>query len=239
MMEENIQGNDSMQQGEVKKTSNPNEKKSKIISIIIVIAIILSGVYWIWENFMGAKPDVKINGTQISMRNTMQDISDAGFVFCTSTGQVLDPGLDFLNVSGKQIYNIDYYIGIPRNGGGRYCDCSGVQITVANFNSSQKKLKDCSIYEIKYYPSSQDYGVEVLIGGEELTDASVEDWLDFFEKAGYPFKKADMDKVRSGDARSLSEARGAYKFRAEIGSYYSETYMASLAFTRNVKTTYK
>lgn len=221
---------------ENKKVPNHNTKKDKITTIIIVALIIFSGIYLFWDNFMGVQPDIKINDTQISMRNTVQDLLDKGFVLCDKNGSVKDP-LE-MTLTTRQIYNTDYYIGVPRESGGSFCKPSGVAITVANFGSSSAKFKDCSIYEMTYYPHNQDIYVNVLVNGEDLREASIDDWLDFFEKVGYPFKKEDLDKFRRGDRESLYGKRGRYKFDVDTSSIYSEREIFSLTFTRNVEVTH-
>lgn len=244
MAEENYQGSGFMQQDIPQKAPNPNTKRQKITTAIIVALIVLAGIYFIWDNFLGIQPDVKINGTQISMRNTVQDLLDDGFVLCDSNGKV---SKNFnLNVGAKQVYNIDYYIGIPHESIGSYCDCSGVRITVANFDSSNKEFKDCAIYSMAYYPRFQDSGVEVLLHGEDLREASFDAWLDYFETTGYPFKKDKLEECRRGDRGLLLGKRGRYKFEANVENDYNEEendwtdyYIFSLTFTRNVDVTYK
>lgn len=222
---------------ENKKVPNPNAKRDKITTAIIVALIIFSGIYLFWDNFMGVQPDIKINDTQISMRNTVQDLLDTGFVLCDNQGKIMNP-LD-LTLTGKQIYNTDYYIGVPHESGSSYCDSSGVAITVANFDSSGKKFKDCAIYKMAYYPHNQDSVVKVLVNGEDLSAASFDDWLEFFEKAGYPFKKDDLEKFRRGDKQSLYGKKGRYKFEVDMSTFYNEKKIFSLTFTRNVDVTYK
>lgn len=237
MAEENFQGNGSVQQDTAKKVPNPNAKRQTITTVIIVVAIVLCGIYYIWDNFMGIQPDVKVEGTQISMHNTVQDLLDAGFVLCEDSGQVLN-GADAI-VGAKEVYNIDYFLGIPRESGGMYCDCTGVQITAANFDSSKKELKDCAIFAIAYYPGFQDYGVEVLIHGQDLSEASFDEWMDFFENTGYPFKKDKLDECRRGDRGLLLGTKGRYKYEASVWERYGEYQVFSLSFTRDIDVTYK
>ncbi len=222
---------------ETKKVPNHNTKKDKITMAIIAALIIFSGIYLFWDNFMGVQPDIKIDDTQISMRNTVQDLLDKGFVLCDNHGSVKD-SLDF-TLTAKQIYNTEYYIGVPREGGSLFCDCSGVAIAVANFDSSSKKFRDCAIYQMAYYPHNQDSIVKVLVNGEDLRDASIDAWLEFFEKVGYPFKKEDLDEFRRGDTQFLYEKKGRYIFDVDTSSIYSEREIFSLTFTRNVEVTYK
>ena len=237
MAEEIYQGDGFVKQDTSKKVPNPNPKRQKITTVIIVALIVFAGIYYIWDNFLGIQPDVKINGTQISMRNTVQDLFDAGFVLCNNEGHVSNTSNSI--VGAKQVYNIDYYIGIPRQSGGTYCDCSGVQITVANFDGSKKDFNDCVIFQIAYYPGFQDHGVEVLIHGQDLSEASFDDWMDFFEDTGYPFKKNELEECRRGDTGLLSETKGRYKYRADVWERYGEYRIFSLSFTRNVDVTYK
>lgn len=221
---------------ENEKVPNPNGKKSMITTVIIIIGVIAAGVYLFWDYFLGVKPDININGTKISIDNSVQDVYDAGFVLCSVTGEIKEPS--DITVAAKEIYSTDYYIGIPHEGGVLYCDCSGVAITVANYGNSDKPLKDCTIYEITYHPGDQDDPATVLVNGEDLKDASIDEWVEFFEAVGYPFKKDDMDAFRRGDDPLLYGTRGKYKFEAGTESVYYEEYM-KLTITHNVKTTYK
>lgn len=241
MAEESYQGQFSVQQDMPKKVPNPYEKRQKITMAIIVVAMILGAIYLFWEDFIGARPDVKIDGTKISMRSTVQDLLDAGFVLCSIDGKISNNG--DASIKGKEIYNIDYYIGVPIEFSSAYCESSGVKITLANFDSSTKQLKDCAIYQMGYYPSLQKNSVEVLIGGENLKDANLDEWMDFFEKAEYPFKKTEMDEVRRGDRGLLLETKGRYKFEADIDYEHvdgtTKYYLYSLIYTRNIDVTYK
>lgn len=237
MSEEIYQGDGSVKQDTAKKGSNPNGKRQTISTVIIVMIIVLAGIYYIWDNFIGIQPDVKVEGTQISMHNTVQDLLDAGFVLCDDEGHVSN---NFnTTVSAKEVYNIDYFLGIPYESGGLYCDCTGVQITAANFDSSKKELKDCAIFAVAYYPGFQDHGVEVLIHGQDLSEASFDEWMDFFENTGYPFKKDELDECRRGDSGLLLETKGRYKYRADVWESYGESQVFSLSFTRNIDVTYK
>lgn len=237
MAEENYQGNGSAQQDSPKKVPNPNAKRQTVSTVIIVALVVVAGIYLFWDNFMGIQPDVKVEDTQISMRNTVQDLLDAGFVLCNNEGHVSDTSNTI--VGAKEVYNIDFYIGIPRQSGGMYCDCSGVRITVANFDSSKKELEDCAIFALAYYPGFQDYGVEVLIHGQDLSEASFDDWLDFFENTGYPFKKDELEECRRGDSGLLLETKGRYKYEANVWERYGEYQIFSLSFTRDIDVTYK
>lgn len=237
MAEEIYQGDGSMKQDTAKKVPNPNAKRQTITTVIIVVAIVLCGIYYIWDNFLGIQPDVKVEGTQISMHNTVQDLLDAGFVLCNNEGHVSNSA-DAI-VGAKEVYNVDYYLGIPRESGGMYCDCTGVRITAANFDNSKKELKDCAIFAVAYYPGFQDIGVEVLIHGQDLSEASFDEWMDFFENAGYPFKKDELDECRRGDSGLLLETKGRYKYEANVWEKYGEYQIFSLSFTRDIDVTYK
>lgn len=222
---------------ETERVADSNAKKSKITTAIIVALIIFSGIYLFWEYFLGVKPDIKINDTKISVRNSVQDLLDNGFVLCDFNGRVHND-LDF-TLTGKQIYNTKYYIGVPFYSGGSYCHSTGVEITVANFDSSKKSFEDCTIYQMTYYPNSQDDDVEVLVNGEDLREASFDAWIEFLEEVGYPFKKKDLDELHSGDKTLIFGKRGLYKFEVETESYYIDRNVYSLTFTRNVDVTYK
>lgn len=238
MTEEIYQGDVYVKQNTNQKAPNPYLNRQTITTVIIVVVLAICGIYYIWDNFMGIKPDVQINGTRISMRNTVQDLLDAGFVLCNDKGHV-SKDLDW-TVNAKEVYNYDYYIGIPTKSGSDYCYCSGVKITVANFNNVKKDFKDCTILAITYYPGSQDdFGVEVLIHGEDLSEADFDTWVDFFEQTGYPFEKDELEGFRRGDRLSVYEKKGAYKYEANVLSMYGKRYLFSLSFTRDVDVTYK
>lgn len=222
---------------EMERVHDPDARKSKITTVVIVALIIFSGIYLFWEYFLGVKPDIKINGTKVSIGDSVQDLLDNGFVLCDFNGKVRKD-LDF-TLTGKQIYNTKYYIGVPYYSGGSYSHSTGVAITVANFNNSKKSFEDCTIYQMAYYPNSQDGGVEVLVNGEDLREASFDAWLEFLEEVGYPFKKADLDELRRGDKMLIFGKRGRYQFEVNADSYYNEKTIYSLTFTNNVKVTYK
>lgn len=240
MAEEIYQGQDSAQQDKPEKILNLFANREMLTTVLIVAFAVLSGIYLIWDNFLGAQPDVKINGTPVSMNATVQDLLDAGFVLCDFKGYIKYDADE--TVMGRYIDSSYYYIGVPRSGLHGYN--SGVQITLVNFNSDTRKLKDCNIFEMVYYPGYQEDGVEVLIGGENLKDASLDEWADFFKKALYPFKKADVDEFRRGDTTYLYEKKGKYKFRANSDYDYiddgtMEYHFESLSYTRDIDVKYE
>lgn len=70
--------------------------------------------------------------------------------------------------------------------------------------------------------------------------------LEFFETAGYPFKKDELEEFRSGDTQFLLGTRGRYKFQVDMETNYNEETgdwtdfgIFSLTFTRNIDVTYR
>ncbi|MBQ9610001.1 MAG: hypothetical protein IJV15_11245 [Lachnospiraceae bacterium] len=228
--EENVNINDVTNE----KADNNGKKKIRLSSIIIFFAILAAGVYFIYTNFFGAKPELTVNGKKVTMRSTIQELYDNGFVLCSDSGSVLNPSG---SVGGKQIYNISYHLGVPRGDGG-YADLTGIIITPANFDSGSKDIKECSIYEIVYYPAYDSAAADVLINGEKLDTDDLSTWADFFAEKKYPFEESEINGFRNSNNTILLGKTGRYKFEARAVGYGEEAF-SYIRFTRNIEVKYE
>lgn len=147
-----------------------NKKKLKISDFVIIGLIAAAVIYMGWNYLLAPKHSIQVNDTEISLRNTVQELLDEGFVLCSVTGEV--NGYMSASVKAKEVYKKTYYIGVPKYAGASSAYVSGLELTLANFDSKDKKLSECSIYQIKYYPGFQDQGAKVLIDGEDMKEVS-------------------------------------------------------------------
>lgn len=218
------------------------KRKIGVSDVVIIGGIVVAVIYGIWYFFLGPKVDIRVNDVQISMRNTVQELIDEGFVLCDVGGETVGAGM---NVRAKEIYTRHYYLGVPLYG--KNATNTGLELTLANFGSADKELSQCSIYEIAYHPQFQK-GATVLIGGENLQGADLDEWIAFFEKQGYPFKKEELEKFRTGNKMRVSGKRGNYQFAGAL-DYHSkqgpdrtlvyEYTFQSITFTRDIDVEYK
>ena len=96
------------------KTSNGKKKSSKVSNIFIILLIIVgAGGYLVYNFFFVKKPVISINGYEITMSTSLQDLYDNGFILCTSTGKELTSNTKF---KGKTLDYNYYDVGIKKEG---------------------------------------------------------------------------------------------------------------------------
>ncbi|MCR4671249.1 MAG: hypothetical protein K5643_08665 [Saccharofermentans sp.] len=220
-------------------------KASDVIITVLVIGLIAFGGYYLVTNYLLApNHTVVVNDKEIVMKNSAKELIDQGFVLCNVNGITADPLDD--DVKAREICNMSYFIGIPTTSG--HADCTGVEVTFANFMESDQKLKDCAIYELEYSPKFQDEGTKVLIDGVDLSKAELNTWADFFKEKQFPFSDKDLSEFTTGESLYISGTRDTHQYSAELDSeskadsnnkIYYEYSFGSFKITRDIKVEYK
>lgn len=196
-----------MSSAPVKKKKN---KGSNIFSVIIILAALAFGGYYLATNFLFASVhSIAVENNKITTTTTGQDILDKGLVLCDVNGKVRN--VMTTEIKAKEIYNNSFFIGVP-DSTGKYAKCSGVEVTFGNFGGSTSTIANCGLYRIQYTPGFQDEGVSVLVDGENMQNASLDQWVDFLKEKSYKFSKSELEQLRSGSStyESFTQAKKKY-----------------------------
>ncbi len=219
----------------VKPAAQPKKKgkASNVFFTIIVIAAILGAGYYLLTNYVLApKHEIKIDDKTITLRMSVQEFIDNGFVLCNVTGKVIE--VPTTTVKAKEIVNTTYYIGIPDSKVS--AKNTGIAIKPANFTSSSQKLSECTIYELSYSPKYQKGG-KVLIDGEDMNTTEVDKWVSFFKAKGFPFSEKELADFGPGKDTYMSGTKDTHKYSADIDT--TNKAFGTFKMTRDVKVEYK
>ncbi len=219
----------------VKPAAQPKKKgkASNVFFTIIVIAAILGAGYYLLTNYVLApKHEIKIDDKTITLRMSVQEFIDNGFVLCNVTSKIID--VPTTTVKAKEIVNKTYYIGIPDSKVS--AKNTGIEIKPANFTSSSQKLSECTIYELSYSPKYQKGG-KVLIDGEDMNTTEVDKWVSFFKAKGFPFSEKELADFGPGKDTYMSGTKDTHKYSADIDT--TNKAFGTFKMTRDVKVEYK
>lgn len=219
----------------VKPAAQPKKKgkASNVFFTIIVIAAILGAGYYLLTNYVLApKHEIKIDDKTITLRMSVQEFIDNGFVLCNVNGKVIE--VPTTTVKAKEIVNTTYYIGIPDSKVS--AKNTGIAIKPANFTSSSQKLSECTIYELSYSPKYQKGG-KVLIDGEDMSTTEVDKWVAFFKAKGFPFSEKELADFGPGKDTYMSGTKDTHKYSADIDT--TNKAFGTFKMTRDVKVEYK
>lgn len=200
-------------------TAKPVKKKSgkasKFFSVIVVLAALAFGGYYVATNYLFVSShSLSINNIELTTRNSGQDILDKGLVLCDVHGKVRN--VMTTEVKGKEIYNTSFFIGVPTDSSKTTAKCSGVEVTFGNFGATNSTIGKCGIYKLQYTPAFQDDGATVLIDGQNLQNASVEQLVNFLEEKSYRFTKNDFADLRSGKTTYATCKSASQKYTVEL-----------------------
>ena len=221
-------------------TATPVKKKSgtgsKIFSIIIILAALAFGGYYLATNYLfAAKHSITIEGNKITTGTTGQDILDMGFVLCDVTGNVKD--VMGTTIKQKAIYGSSYYIGVP-DSTGKHAKCSGVAVVFGNFRSANYSFAKCELYSIEYSPKFHDDGVKVLVDDVDMKDADLAKWTDFLKEKGYKYSQQELDDLKSGKSTYELFTQAKLNYSVSTDKTDGKTSFGSLKIQRDVKVNY-
>ena len=222
------------------KASNNKKKSSKVSNIFIILLIIVgAGGYLVYNFFFVKKPVISINGYEITMSTSLQDLYDNGFILCTSTGKELKSSAAE-KFKGKTLDYNYYDVGIKREGSS-YAALTGVSVKLGNFSTTEKSINDCTMYSIQYIPFDQDKyeDIKVLVMGESFKGEDIDSAAAKIKKAGFPFKEKEIDEFvsefKAGKDSRLYDVNGKNRFEvnSNAGKFKDDSAIYSISFTND------
>ena len=177
--------------------------------ILILLAAAGAAVYFL---FFFYTPAIEIDGKKITLKTTVSEVLDMGYVFIDSTNKVVDMSGNTLQ--GKAVLNWSYEIAVPRSDG-KYGDGTGISVRLINMDSAGKGYKNCSFYSIKYYPEQTKASVTVTIGGKNLKGTKKEDVVAAIKETKIPIKEKELQEIADGKSTIALGSNQSYRY--EVG----------------------
>lgn len=203
-------------------------KAGNIFGWLLFIAIGVGVAVWLL--FFNYQPTFSVDGKEFKMKKGVSGIYDAGLVLAYSDGSIVD---ETFKILPNTLYNVTYDVCKASNG--KVTAKTGLKVKVFNSASSSKKITDCSIYSIFFYPADAPAGTTVLLNGQDFSSVTRATAKDLCKAAKMQFKANDLDKFANGDKNIVSASSSA--FRWDIQEDHGTIYFT---FTKNnVKINYK
>lgn len=200
------------EQVQAEKQETPKkQKKSKasyIVTPLIIIAVI-AGAFIYWKSLV--KPCITVNGEEIKIHMTVQELVDAGYAIDDSI--VGSGDLDISKVSdipGESYSSKSYYLYVENEFG--WYDYANISFRVYNKDVNSAEFKDCKVYSYQYDPSYRFNETSILINDIDFVGMDKEDAVLAFEELGVKFDADDKEEFLSGEATSIIGKSGSYHF---------------------------
>lgn len=185
------------------------KKKNKSFNIffgvLVVVVVVIAAIHLKSQ----VKPEVSIDGHNLRVGMTVQDLVEAGFsvgISITGSGGL---NLDVQpQVPGETYSSKSYYI--FKNG--EYTD---VDFSVYNASVNSCDFKDSKIYSFSFNSRFKFNDTEVLVNGIDVGGMDKEEALSAFEKLGVKFDKDDKEEFLSGERGFIIGKSGEYSFELE------------------------
>lgn len=176
--------------------------------ILILLAAAGAAVYFL---FFFYTPAIEIDGKKITLKTTVSEVLDMGYVFIDSTNKVVDMSG---TLQRKAVESWSYQIAVP-NSGGTTGDGTGIYVRLINPDSAGKSRKNCSFYSIKYYPEQTKASVTITIGGKNLKGTKKEEVVAAIKETKIPIKEKELQEIADGKSTIALGSNQSYRY--EVG----------------------
>ncbi len=198
--------------------------------LVIFIAGAILGGYFYTQHVL-VKPSVKINGTELKVNMTVQELVDAGFAIDDSIAGNGDMDLDAQpDIPGESYTSAFYYVYAKDQNG--YYAYTNIVFHVFNKDVNSVEFKNSQIYAYRYDPHYDTGKFSVLINGIEFAGKSKEEALLAFEELGVKFDSADKEEFLSGASHIIFGKSGDFSYIIETD--YNEDIVTNIEVKRNV-----
>ena len=194
----------------------PKKKKKHtgllITLISLLIPIIIAGAVLLWLLVFTYSPKFQVNALEFDLRTTAGSLREMGFVLCNSKGEERTTNT---NVYPRYIYDSKFYLYVEDDDEElRY---TGLVVEFVNTSKNTKKLNECSIFELWYYPAAQSLDLDVKLDGIDLSYAVYDDDLaPLLKKSKIPFDAKEIDRFVDGDTEKLHDYNTLYAYTVNI-----------------------
>ena len=197
------------QEKELKQEQKKQKKSNKLSNFLFVLLLIGLGVGYFFYMKGMVKPVVSINGTEVTVDMTVQELVSKGFSVGDSISGKGDMNLSAQpQIPGESYTSTFYYV--YKNG-----EYTNVVFHVYNAGVNSVNLPDSKIYEFRYNPSDKSAKTSVLINGIDFSGLDKAESVAALEELGIKFKASDKDEFISGDKNIIFGDSGNYSYMLE------------------------
>lgn len=192
------------QEKELKQKQKKSNKLSNFLFVLLLIGLAVG--YFFYMKGM-VKPVVSINGTEVTVDMTVQELVDKGF----SVGDIESGNMNLSaqpQIPGESYTSTFYYV--YKNG-----ESTNVIFHVYNAGVNSVNLPDSKIYEFRYYPHDKSGKASVLINGIDFSGLGKAESIAALEELGIKFKTSDKDEFMNGDKNIIFGDSGNYSYTLE------------------------
>jgi len=218
------------QEKEVKQEQR-QKKSNKLFEVLMLILFIGLGVGYFFYMKGMVKPVVSINGTELTVNMTVQELVDAGFTVDDSMSGRGDMDLDAQpQIPGESYTSTFYYVYAKDQNG--YNEYANVVFHVFNKGVNSVDFKDSQIYAYRYDPSFEFSKASVLVNGIDFVGLSKEETVAALEELGVKFKAEDKEEFMNGESHIIFGKSGDYSYMIETDIH--EDVVTNIESKRNV-----
>lgn len=181
--------------------------KKRTIAVIVAIPIVAFLIYWFFIRFV---PSVEVDGCKIFLTTKVKEIDKMGLVLMDSDGSRIAFGTE---LKSGDFYGNTFEVFV--NGDG-VLKKTGVYVMIFNGDSKTKKVEDCSLYMIRYYPRNQDSTVTVLVNGSDISKMTQQTMKENVKAAKIPFNDSEMNDLLQGRRNILTGLNTMYRYELEF-----------------------
>lgn len=219
------------QEQEMEKQEKKQKKSNKLSELLLLVLVIVVGVGYFFYMKGMVKPVVSINGTDLTVGMTVQELVDAGFTVGDSISGRGDMDLGAQSQIPGESYTSTFYYVYTKDQNG-YDEYANVVFHVYNKSVNSADLKDCRIYAYRYDPSFEFSKASVLVNGIDFAGLSKEETIAALEEQGIKFKADDKEEFMSGESHIIFGKSGDYSYMIETDIH--EDVVTNIEAKRNV-----
>lgn len=188
-----------------------SDRSFDVFLVILIIGVAIGGYFYIKGL---VKPIVNVNGKELRINMTVQELVDAGFAVDDSIAGRGDMNLDMQpDIPGESYSSKFYYLYVPDQYG-RY-EYANVVFQVFNKNVNSVDFKNSQIYSYQHDPSYKLSDVSVLINDIDFVDMNKEDAILAMEELGIKFDEDDKEEFMNGDIKIIFGKSGDFSYIIE------------------------
>lgn len=160
---------------------------------------------------------VKINGIEVHVDDTIQDLLDQGLVICETDNTVISED-EYPTLDAKELTDDSYFIGAEVDG---KVKCSNIAVDPYNNSSKEVSLADCQIHTIWFHTEKKGI-VPLEINGLDPYEATPEEFLNAFDKSGITLYENEDEKskfIAGENYSNLNKYTGKATYEVTSGTY--------------------
>ncbi len=193
-----------------KEQEKKQKKSNKLFDVFLLILFIGVGVGAFFYLKGVVKPVVSINGTELTVGMTVQELVDAGFTVGDSISSGGNMNLDAQPQIPGESYTSTFYYVYTRDQ-----QYANVVFHVYNKSVNSVDFKDSRIYAYRYDPSFTLSKASVQVNGIDFVGLSAEEAIAKLEELGIKFKAAEKEELISGERHIVFGDSGDYSYVIE------------------------